>query len=347
MLKRLTPREQFEQLISGFEPLIRKAFEDAVADIRSNVQLRRIIERLERNDIIGAIDALNIDRAAFNPVEDAIRQAFNAGGTAAVGGMPALRDPEGHRLIIRFDVRNLGAERWLAEHSSTLVANIAADMREAARVALTAGMEAGRNPRATALDVVGRLNRATGRREGGILGLTSTQTEYVASMRQRLLSGDPAEMRKVLSMTRRDKRFDKTILKAIAEGKPVPADMVARMTGRYSDSLLLLRGETIARTESMAALGQSQEDAFQQAIDKGTIRADQIEGTWHTAGDKRVRDSHEGMDGQKVGWKQPFRSPSGALLLHPGDTSLGAGPAEVCNCRCWRELKVNFFAGLE
>jgi len=349
MLKRLTPREQFEQLIANFEPLIRKAFEDAVADIRSNVQLRRIVERLERNDIAGAIEALNIDRAAFNPVADAIRQAYNAGGTAAVAGMPALRDPDGHRLVVRFDVRNLRADRWLAEHSSTLIANITADMREAARITLTAGMEAGRNPRSTALDLVGRLNRATGRREGGILGLTSIQAEYVASMRARLLSGDPAEMRKVLSMTRRDKRFDRTILKAIAEGYSVSTDMVARMTARYADSLLLLRGETIARTETMPALGQSQEEAFQQAIDKGAIRAGQIEGIWHSAGDKRVRATHGdhgGMNGQKVGWKEPFVSPSGARLMFPGDTSLGAGPSEVCNCRCWRELKINFFAGL-
>lgn len=33
MLKGLTPREQFEQLIGSFAPLIGKAFEDAVADI--------------------------------------------------------------------------------------------------------------------------------------------------------------------------------------------------------------------------------------------------------------------------------------------------------------------------
>ncbi len=103
----------------------------------------------------------------------------------------------------------------------------------------------------------------------------------------------------------------------------------------------------LARTETMAALGQAQEEAYRQSIAKGAVSADQIEGTWHTAGDNRVRDTHEAMDGQKAKFNQPFRSPSGALLLYPGDTSFGAGASEICNCRCWRELKINFSAGLK
>lgn len=350
MLVRLTPRQRFEILVGQYEPMLRAAFIEAIDDIRSNIVLRRVVERLERGDINGAVKAMNLDPAAFRPLDEAIRQAFNGGGIATVEQMPVLRDPEGHRFVIRFDVRNIEAENWLRQHSTTLVTNIIADQQEGIRTALTEGLARGDNPTRTALDVVGRLNRVTGRREGGILGLTSQQAGYVASMRERLLSGDPEEMRKVLAMTRRDKRFDRTILAAIRDGKAIPADMVARITGRYSDSLLLLRGETIARFETMASLGQAQEAGYEQAIAKGVVRADQIEGTWHSADDKRVRTTHGdhgGMNGQKVGWKQPFVSPSGARLMFPCDTSQGAGASEVCNCRCWRELKINFFAGLK
>ncbi len=79
MLKRLTPREQFEALIATYEPILRAAFIAAVDDIRSNIVLRRIVERLEKGDISGAIDAMFIEEAAFNPLEEALRQAFNAG----------------------------------------------------------------------------------------------------------------------------------------------------------------------------------------------------------------------------------------------------------------------------
>jgi len=47
MLKRLSPRERFEQLISTFEPVLRAAFMEAIDDIRSNIVLRCSIERLE------------------------------------------------------------------------------------------------------------------------------------------------------------------------------------------------------------------------------------------------------------------------------------------------------------
>ncbi|ERM00946.1 hypothetical protein Q644_24175 [Brucella intermedia 229E] len=79
MLKRLTPRERFEALIATYEPILRAAFMAAVDDIRSNIVLRRIVERLEKGDISGAIDAMFIEEAAFNPLEEALRQAFNAG----------------------------------------------------------------------------------------------------------------------------------------------------------------------------------------------------------------------------------------------------------------------------
>lgn len=58
MLKRLSPRERLEQLLFDLTPMLRAAFMDAIDDIRSNIVLRRIVERLERGDINGAIAAI-------------------------------------------------------------------------------------------------------------------------------------------------------------------------------------------------------------------------------------------------------------------------------------------------
>ncbi len=111
------------------------------------------------------------------------------------------------------------------------------------------------NPRQTALDIVGRVSRTSNRREGGVIGLTAAQGQYVARARQELLSGEPDQLQRYLERGRRDKRFDRTILASIRDGKPINRETVDRIVGRYADRLLELRGEMLARTETMTALG--------------------------------------------------------------------------------------------
>ncbi|WP_019170670.1 phage minor head protein [Pseudaminobacter salicylatoxidans] len=344
MLKRLSSREKFEQLIANFEPLIRKAFEDAVEDIKSRAEIGRIIERLERRDIDGAMRALHIDPAAFRPVDTAIATAYNGGGVATTGRLPPIRQPGGGQVIIRFDTRNVRAENWLRDHSGRLITNIVEDQRNAIRTAMVNGLERGANPRSNALDIVGRLNRVTGRREGGIIGLTAQQERFAANYLEDLLSGDPARMRATLERARRDKRFDRSVIKAINEERPVDAELAGRMVGRYRDRMLQLRGETIARTETMAALNESQMEAMRQAVDGG-VDPTAIVKVWRSAHDNRVRDSHRAMHGQEVSLNGKFTCPTGAVLAYPGDPEAPA--SEIINCRCWMETKIEFLAGLE
>jgi hypothetical protein len=99
MLKRLSPRERFEQLVSTYEPMLRSAFIEAIDDIRSNIVLRRIVERLERQDIAGAIRAMNLDDAAFRPWT----RRSGRHSTAAV--LP--RWSRSRRCVIRKGIRSL------------------------------------------------------------------------------------------------------------------------------------------------------------------------------------------------------------------------------------------------
>lgn len=54
--------------------------------------------------------------------------------------------------------------------------------------------------------------------------------------------------------------------------------------------------------------------------------------TWHTQLDLRVRNTHRGMQGQKVLIDEKFHSPSGATLMYPGDPT--APLSETASCRC-------------
>lgn len=213
-----------------------------------------------------------------------------------------------------------------------------ADQREAIRQTLEAGLADGRNPRNVALDLVGRLNRQTGRREGGIVGLTSQQAGYVTNARKQLEALDAGYFDRRL----RDKRFDRTVAKAIREEKPLSRADIDRITGRYADRLLAHRGEVMARTESIAALHAGQYEAARQLVDSGKVRADQIVKVWDATGDARTRLTHAAMDGQAVGLNVPFRSPSGALMMHPHDVSLGAPADEIIQCRCFMAIRVKY-----
>ncbi|TPK14165.1 head morphogenesis protein [Mesorhizobium sp. B2-5-11] len=344
MLVRLTPRQRFDILVSQFEPAVRAAFMEAIDDITSNIVLRRIVERLERGDINGAIAAMHLDPTAFRPLDEAIRAAFNGGGVATVEGMPTLRDPSGHRIVVRWDPRNLAAEQWLQAHSTQLVTGIVQDQQTAIRTALETGLSRGDNPTKTAVAVVGRVSTVTGRREGGIIGLAGPQASFVATAREELLSGDPAQMRNYLERKRRDKRFDKTVAKATADGKTVPAAMVDRITGRYADSLLKLRADTIGLHETFAALGASKDIAFRQQMEKGNLRADVVTKGWKHTPQEHPRMQHVAMQGQVVPFDQSFTAPDGTSIPYPH--APGVPTRHTLGCKCFAEYKIDFVAQL-
>ena len=338
-----TQRQIFEALADRFEPRLRDAFLAAITEIKSGVTLRLLVERLERGDVQGALDVLQIEREAFGLLELAFVDAYNAGGIAQADAL-RLRDPEGNRILFRFGVRNPAAEAWVREHSSSLVTRIVDDQRESIRVALTEGLAAGHNPRTTALNIVGRTNRAINSREGGIIGLSGQQQRFVASARQELVSGDPAMLRHYLGRARRDKRFDATVLKAIREGKPLPAETVQRIVGRYADRLLALRGEMLGRTETLNALGKARDDAMSQAIASGKVDARFVTKHWRRSPAEHPRMQHTLMSGQSVPFLEPFVMSDGTRMMYPHDPS--APGRHTIGCKCVVEYRVDYIGQL-
>lgn len=343
-MPRRLDRDIIAELLDRYDALLKTAFLRAIDDIRSNIVLRVVVERLERGDVNGAIDAMNLDADAFARLELAIADAYNSGGQATVGNLPRLTDPAGNRVVFRFGVRNPQAEAWLRQHSSSLVTNIVEDQRQGIRTALQEGLSQGQNPRATALNVIGRVNRASNRREGGIIGLTSAQERYVASARAELASGDPAALRRYLERGRRDKRFDRTIAKAIREEKPLPADVVAKISGRYADKLLELRGDLIGQNETMTALARSRTDAIRQQIAAGKIDAETVTKVWKHTPQEHPRLHHQAMNGKAVPFGEKFVLPNGVMMDHPHSDD--APISETAFCKCFFTFKIDFFAGV-
>lgn len=347
---------QLEQLAVKLEPAFARAFMKAIRDVANQAGVQLIGDLLQAGRVDDVLTVLGLDEPRFADLTEAMRNAYKEGGQVGAKEMPKIRlsldpvitgsyAPRSASPVLRtqFDLRNPAAERWLQENSSRLVTGIVNDQRSLIRGVLQEGIAIGRNPRQSALDLVGRVGQ-TGQRTGGVVGLTAQQGQFVANARAQLASGDPELMAEYFSRQRRDKRLDGIVKRAIAAGKPVsPAD-IDRIAGRYADRLLALRGEVIARTESITAMNAGREEGFRQQIVAGGLDPQNVRCTWSATGDDRTRHSHQAINGQKRAFGEPFETPSGALMLFPGDTSLGAPPEETIGCRCTKQYRVDMTA---
>lgn len=328
-------RRYIVELAEQLEPSMRDAFLGAVDNLRGDIKIGALAALLEQGKIDEALAALAVTPALFRGLETEIRRAYEAGGKATVASIPkrAMRP----QVIVRFDPGAPSAEAWLSQRAGTLIRDITDEQLELIRRHLINGMNAGVNPRTVALDLAGRINRATGRREGGLIGLTESQWQHTLNYREELLSGNASALQSALGRQLRDRRFDRAVLAALKAGTPIDAGMVEHMVARYRDNYLGFRAETIARREMILALNASAHEGFRQAVARGSIRAEQVRRFWRTAGDSKVRPDHvatPGLNPDGRGLEEPFVTPDGPRMYG------GLDP----NCRCWVEHVVDWLA---
>lgn len=326
-----------------YGPKVARAFAVAVRDLTDNVVLRRVIEALESGNVQRALDMLNIEEAAFSGLRQQLAAAFAETGGALVAGVRF--DPPGEtRAVVRWNVGNPEAVRALNEYLGTKITQITEETRNAARVALSEGYAKGQGPRQIALDVVGRVG-ANGRRSGGVLGLEVNGARNVETMRDAFRNnyldakGKPVFWVKRdgtlgSRLTKRDRRFDRTILKMIREGKLPTEKQINQWTGRYADRLLKLRGDTIARTETASAVEQGRFDGFRQGMDaKGYPHSYAIKEWRHGGGGMVPREQHVREDEKEVrGLDTPFPMPDGTLIQYPHAPHIPAKHSINCTC---------------
>lgn len=340
----MAARQTIADLIDKWTPRLQRAFLDGVDVLRDQAQVSLIADMLQRGDLDAAVRAVGLDPAAFTALDTTIAAGFLDAGQQTAAAIPASVGPQGHRLQVLFAVRNPRAETWLRDNSSQLVTDVLTDQRDMIRQNLEAGMRAGLNPRTVALDLVGRVDPVSGKRTGGTIGLTASQDEWVRNYADALASDSPGD---ALQSALRDRRFDAAVKRAVSRETPIPAYTQTKMVTAYRNRALRYRAETIARTEALTSLHQAQHEAYAQAIDAGQVQAKNVKKIWRSAGDDRVRETHQVLNGESVGMHEPFVSPSGARLLFPGDTSQGAPASEVVVCRCDVTYRVDYLAGVK
>jgi hypothetical protein len=324
------------------EARILRAFRDSIQSVKDQATIQEIVKLLEVGNVDGVIELLQLDEAVFEPLEEAIRQAYRTGGLTGVEQIGTIPIEAG-TITPRFSMTSPEAAQWLSALSSTFIVEITNDQREAVRTTLNAGLALGDNPRTTALDLVGRINPQTKKREGGSIGLTNQQTQWAINAREELENLDARYFDRKL----RDKRLDARIRRAIENDEPLDQATIDAAVTRLQQRVLKYRGDNIARTESLNALRSGQFEAIRQAAVRGGVDPSDVMKAWDATNDSRTRIEHNVMErdfGNKnpIPFNQPFVSPTGNMVMYPGDTSMGADASFVINCRCRAEYTIDF-----
>ena len=338
-------RRQLEALTARFEPVVRDAFLAVADQIIRDADFTKLMKAIETGNVRDVLRSIGIQAGSFNALSDAMAAAYAASGTAAMAMLPLVRDARGFKVNFQFNARNLRAERRLSSYLSGLIQDFTKDAEAATRATLAAGLKAGRNPRQVAQELIGIYDAAQRKRIGGALTLNRNQAEYVQRARVELSSGTPQELARYLTRTRRDKRFDGTVMKAMRGEIELSQAQINKLATRYADRLLITRANTIGQTEVMEALNSARMEAGYQAAEQAGVDPDQAEKVWIATLDSRTRDQHAHMNGVSVvGMDTPFTMPDGTQLQYPMDSSLGAGASQTINCRCTYFVRLNFFA---
>lgn len=317
-----------------------RAFAASVSEIKNSVTLKELETAIARQDSEAVVRLLGIDRAAFERIDNEIYQAYRSGGLAGVEQIGRIPTPLGE-VAFRFDMAAPSAVQWIEKNAGELITEIVNDQLELIKTQLSNGLASGDNPRSVALDLIGRVNPATGRRSGGMLGLTSQQAQWVENARQELLSLDGNYFSREL----RDRRYDPLIRKAIREDKPLTKTQINNAITQMQNRALKYRGDVIARTESINALRAGQFQAVGQAMDKGELDPQDARKSWDATGDKRTRLDHLQMEANYksgIPVKEAYVFPDGSKAMYAGDNSLGAPASQLIQCRCRNIVTIDF-----
>lgn len=324
-------RDRLLAMASRFGDSLRRRFVDAVYQIRSDVDLQRLESALEQRDLDSAMNVVAPDPAAMTPASEELRTAYIETGTVlATAVSPSLRRG---RLPLRFDIRRDAAAQWIRDSSLGLLTAVTEDQREIIRELLFSSVQDGRRPRTMALDLVGRVNALTGRREGGVLGLSLPYARAVERARRELTSGTD-DLGAYLRRTRRDRRFDALVEGAIERGERLSRSDVDKIVGRYSERLLESRGQLVAQNEIAEAMRAAEREVVEQLIEREGIAPGRVYKIWKSRRDERTRNSHEKIHNTRRRLDERFDNG----LLHPHE--VGAPAREKVGCRCRVEYEV-------
>lgn len=309
----------------GMTPRVRRAFIRAVEGLKSEIKIRELARLLETGDVHGVIQALGLERlegigerlgrAGAQRGEETLRAAlvetFRRGAEAARETLP-----KSIAIRARFDLINPRAVEFINRYSFELIRQVSTTTRLGVQAIIRDGFLQGKPP----LQMSREIRQIVGLDEG----FAKAVNNFRRGLEERDLS------RAMVNIAGKHRRLDAATLgrvrRAIKDGT-LTQTQINEFTEKYSFSLLNRRAQNIARTETIRASSEGQQEMWRQAVEQDLLDPGETRRIWIVTPDDRLRDTHRavpGMNPDGVRLDQPFRTPIGSVM-NP--------PMEV-NCRC-------------
>lgn len=283
------------------EPSLRAAYFSAIEELRRRVGTEEVLVRIARLELDRVITEPMLERAflrmraelrreaevAFRFEIPGLRAAASSAGATSPAAVSAAFAPGGS---ISFNVLNPRVATALSNLDRNILRAVQDDLKGVVVDHLQAALAAG----------VPTSQAARSLRD--VIGLTPTQAKHVRNFRDRLERAgrlSPGE-KSPLEYGLRDRRFDRTVRKALAGKEALTPAQVDRMVEAYRAKYVAWHGNTVARTAVLNAFTQGQKAAIGSAADSGLMPANRMTKRWVTVGDARVRPEHVEMDGETV-----------------------------------------------
>lgn len=316
------PAIRINRLLDDQTARIGQIFRTAIASLKGEIDLKELADLLEQGRVNDALARL---KYAADALASASNVAFITSGQSTADFLSGA----GVGRVI-FDQVNLFAVSAMQQNTLSLVREFTGEQLKATSRAIIVGVESGTNP----------LAQARNFRDS--IGLTGKQWGHVANYRSALerVGIDDQAAQNALARALRDKRSDSVIMRASKLGRKLKPEQIDNMVERYTDRYIKHRSKVIARTESLRAVHQGNEEAYRQAIAKGIFDEGDLERTWRTRLDGRERDTHYLLNGEARAWGETWDTVNGSLR-YPGDPQAPAVETIQCRCAILTRIKRN------
>jgi hypothetical protein len=338
----LTLRQQqalIDALAKRVAPDIAKAFVAAINTASNQINVAALTAAIRAGNLGAIMAILRSPQALFFPMNEAVRAAFMAGALSVADQVPFKNPFNGSRLLVAFDGHHSLAEKWARDNGATLIEGILESQILSVRAIIADGIAINRTTSEMALDLVGRINRATGKREGGILGLNASQTDTLIGARADLSSGEAWRLKHYLNLKSRDPAFDKIVEQAIRTGQPLPRDVIEQILTKQKNRMLKQRGEMIARDQAYTAIDTGQHQGWKQLADSGQVSPRDVTKRWQHNLNRPARPDHLEISGKVVSLDEAFEMPDGTRMQHTHDSAGGAKNCLNCHCTTFYRLR--------
>jgi hypothetical protein len=305
---------RISQLLSQQEKILRQQFE---------LFIRRSTTRAVLDRVQVLLTASNIEEV-LRIVDTNIEQFSNALGSVFINAAQKEADVWAVRLgrlekqAHSLNLADPRITQVIARNRQAFIMNFTGQQRDLIRRSLIEGMR------------LGDTNEKLTQRYRQTVGLTLMQRRAVVTYQRAL---EATGTKDPLQVIFHDPQFEGIVGK-VDEPDELSPSRIQMMINAFVEGLRKARAKIMAATEALRLVGQARDVAVHQVAESVGVNPRAGTKTWLHTSAAEPRETHLQMVGDTVGMDEPFISPTGARLLFPGDTSLGATARDIVNCQC-------------